>query len=118
MVFLGITVAASIVWNILKEHGISTAPEHTCTTWATFLRCQAQAIRAAGFFAAKSLTGAALYVLAMVEHASRRVRIPGATAHPTAAWVTRLARNMLMDLQYTDAGVAPSVSRAGPAPAW
>ncbi|MGI5516003.1 integrase core domain-containing protein [Streptomyces sp. CA-106131] len=99
---LGIKVAAATVWNILNDHGINPAPERDHTTWATFLRSQAQAILAADFFETKTLTGATLYVFAVIEHATRRVRILGATTHPTADWVTQLARNMVMDLH--DAG--------------
>ncbi len=83
---LGIKVAASTVWNILHEHGIDTAPERQHTTWADFLSSQAQAILAADFFETRTLTGATLHVLAAIEHATRRVRILGATAHPTAHW--------------------------------
>jgi putative transposase len=101
---LGIKVAASTVWGILKEHGIPPAPKRKHTTWATLLRSQADAILAADFFETKTLNGATLTVLAVIEHATRRVRILGVTAHPTAAWVTvtQLTRNLAMDLQ--DAG--------------
>ncbi|MGW9030379.1 integrase core domain-containing protein [Streptomyces sp. NPDC055722] len=102
LVVFGIKVATSTVWNILKEHGIAPAPERNHTTWPAFLRSQAHAILAAYFFETKTLTGATLYVLAVIEHATRRVRILGATAHPTAGWVTQLARNLVMDLH--DAG--------------
>ena len=101
LLVLGITVAASTVWEILKDAGIDPAPQRTSTTWATFLRSQAQAIIAADFFETTTLTGARLYVLAVIEHATRRVRILGATAHPTAAWVTQTARNLLVDLDDT-----------------
>jgi hypothetical protein len=32
-----------------------------------------------------------LFVLAVIEHHSRRIRVLGATAHPTASWVTQAA---------------------------
>jgi putative transposase len=102
LLVLGVTVAASTVWEILREAGIDPAPERTSDSWAVFLRSQAEALLAADFFEAVTLTGARMYVLAVIEHATRRVRILGATAHPTAAWVTQAVRNLAMDLQDAD----------------
>jgi putative transposase len=102
LLVLGINVAASTVWEILKDAGIDPAPERTSDSWAAFLRSQAEAILAADFFEAVTLSGTRMYILAVIEHATRRVRILGATAHPTAAWVTQVVRNLAMDLQ--DAG--------------
>ena len=102
LLVLGVKVAASTVWEILHEAGIDPAPERSSATWAGFLRSQAEALLACDFFETVTLSGARLHVLAVIEHASRRIRILGATAHPTAPWVAQAARNLVMDLE--DAG--------------
>jgi len=103
---LGIKIAASTVWQILKEAGIDPAPERATTTWGAFLRSQADAILACDFLETVTLSGQRQYVLAVIEHATRRIHILGAAAHPTGAWVTQAARNLAVDLQ--DAGATVS----------
>jgi hypothetical protein len=101
LLVLGVRVAASTVWEILTEAGIDPAPERAFTTWADFLRSQADAPLACDFLETVTLSGARMYVFAVIEHASRRIRILGATAHPTAGWVTQAAKNLVMDLEDT-----------------
>ncbi len=101
LLVLGVKVAASTVWEMLKEAGIDPSRDRAGSTWADFLRSQADALLACDFLETVTLTGTRLYVLAVIEHASRRIRILGATAHPTAGWVTQAARNLVMDLEDT-----------------
>jgi putative transposase len=110
LLVLGVRVAASTVWKILHEAGVDPAPDRACSTWAVFLRSQAEALLACDFFETVTLTGTRMYVLAVIEHTSRRIRILGATVHPTAVWVTQAARNLAMDLQ--DAGSRRDTSSA------
>ena len=49
------------------------------------LRSQAEALLAADFIETITLTGTHMYVLAVIDHASRRIPVLGATAHPSAA---------------------------------
>jgi len=102
---LGITVAPSTVWKILKNAGISPAPRRGGSGWAEFLRSQAQGILALDFFTADLLNGTKVYVLAVIEHGTRRVRILGTTEHPVQSWVVQQARNLLMDLDDAGMGV-------------
>jgi transposase len=95
---LGVKVAASTVWEILKSAGIDPAPRRTGPSWSQFLRSQAEAILARDFFTADLLDGTQAYVLAVIEHATRRIRILGITRHPTGEWTTQQARNLIMDL--------------------
>ena len=96
---LGITLAPSTVWEILHEAGIDPAPDRAAITWTDFLHSQAQALLAADVIETVTLTGARMYILAVIEHASRRIRVLGVTAHPTAGWVGQAARNLVMDLE-------------------
>ena len=105
LTMLGIKVAASTVWQSLKDAGIDPAPERAATTWGAFLRSQAEVILACDFLQTVTLNGQSQYVLAVIEHATRRIRILGATAHPTAAWVTQAARDLVMDLDGAGATV-------------
>ncbi|MEU5867114.1 integrase core domain-containing protein [Nonomuraea sp. NPDC047529] len=99
---LGIKVAPSTVWEILKQAGLDPAPERASTTWAGFLRSQADALLAADFIETITLNGQRQYILVVIEHATRRVRVLGTTAHPSASWVTQAIKNLVMDLD--DAG--------------
>jgi hypothetical protein len=95
---LAVKIAASTVWEILKKAGIDRAPRRTGSTWPQFLRSQAEAILACDFFTAGLLDGTQAYVLAVIEHATRRIRILGVTLHPSGEWTAQQARNLIMDL--------------------
>jgi transposase InsO family protein len=62
------------------------------------VRSQAEAILACDFFIVDLLDGTQAYVLTVVEHATRRIRILGLTPHPTGEWTAQQARNLIMDL--------------------
>jgi transposase InsO family protein len=55
-------------------------------------------ILACDFFTADLLDGTQAHVLAVIEHASRRIRILGVTLHSTGEWTAQRARNLIMDL--------------------
>lgn len=91
---LGITIAASTVWAILKKPGIEPSPGQNSESSTTFLRAQAAGIVACDFFTIDTVLLRQYYVLFFIELESRRVRLAGITTNPTGAWTTRAARNL------------------------
>jgi hypothetical protein len=83
------------VWEILTKAGIDPAPQRTGPSWHS--SCDLGPKRSSPP-TVDPLNGAQVYCLAVIEHASRRIHVLGATAHPTAAWGTQQARNLMMDL--------------------
>ncbi|GAA0713091.1 hypothetical protein GCM10010199_11840 [Dactylosporangium roseum] len=78
---LGVKAAPSTMRETLNEAGTDPAPQRTPDSRSTFPRSQAEATITADFSEAVTLTGTPLYVPAVIEHATRRVHIPDATAH-------------------------------------
>jgi putative transposase len=96
LVRLGITIAASTVWAILKNAGIEPAPSRSSESWRTFLRSQAAAIVACDFFTVDTVLLRRYYVLFFIELDRRRVHLAGITTNPTGAWTSQAARNFTM----------------------
>jgi len=95
---LGRQIAASTVWKILHHAGVDPAPRRAGPTWKQFLTAQAHAMLACDFFTVDTVFLKRIYVLFFLEIATRRVHVVGVTTHPTGAWVTQQARNLLIDL--------------------
>jgi len=95
---LGYKIGASTVWAILQRAGVDPAPIRSALTWRQFLRAQAKSVLAVDFFTVDTVLLKRLYVLFVIEVASRQVHVLGVTAHPMVEWMTQQARNLLMTL--------------------
>jgi putative transposase len=104
---LGHDVSATAVRTTLRRGGVPPAPRRAGLSWRAFLRAQAGAVLECDFLTVETIRLRTLHVLFFIDVQSRRVFVAGCTAHPTAAWVTQQARNLLWEPD--EAGHHPTV---------
>jgi hypothetical protein len=99
LVGLGIRIAPSTIWRILRDNDLGPAPRRGELGWSEFLRQQASGIIACDFLTVETIALKRLYVWFFIHLETRRVHLGGVSANPDARWVTQQARNLAMTLQ-------------------
>ncbi len=95
---MGVVLAPSSVWAILRRHKIYPCPLWAGPSWKEFLRSQASTMLACDFFTVDTVVLKRLSVLFFIELDTRRVYMMGIRAHPTGAWAVQQARNLSLQL--------------------
>jgi hypothetical protein len=98
LIKLGVTIAESTVYEILRSAGIDPAPRRRGPSWRQFLHAQAAGIVAVDFLHIDTVLLRRLYVLVFIEHGTRRMHLGGVTANPTGVWTVQQARNLALVL--------------------
>jgi len=91
---LGHQLAASTVWQILKDRGIDPAPHLSAVTWTQFLRSQAAV--ACDFATVDTAMLRRHYLLFFIDITNRQVFYAGIATSPAGAWTTQAARNLFL----------------------
>ena len=80
---MGVVLAPSSVWIILRRHGVDPSPMRSDPTWSEFLSSQASSMLACDFSSVDTVLLKRLYALFFIELDTRRVHMTGVIAHPT-----------------------------------
>ena len=93
---LGHILSDRAVGDILKRNGIPPAPKRG-SSWADFIEKHKHVISATDFFTVEVVEPQGLrtiYVLFVIQIASRQVHLAGLTSHPNAAWMRQVATDL------------------------
>jgi putative transposase len=94
---LGHLISNTCVAGILKAHGIDPAPDRKRqSTWKSFLQAHWDVLASVDFTTIEVWTKGGLitvYLLFVMELATRRVHFAGSTANPDEPWMLQVARN-------------------------
>jgi putative transposase len=82
-------IGASTVWTILQRASVDPAPKRSALSWRQLLRAQAKGVLAVDFFTVDTVLLRRLYVLFVIEVATRRVHALSVTAQPVGEWVAQ-----------------------------
>jgi hypothetical protein len=95
---LGIGVSATSVRKVLVAAGLRSAPERQDASWRAFLQARATSVLACDFLTVETAFLQRIYVLFFISLATRRIEYVACSANPDGRWVTRQARNLVMQL--------------------